>query len=943
MKPMSAYDGLEIAIIGMSGQFPFSPDCNVYWQNLMAGKELTREYSDDELLKQGVRPEELDDSQFVKSAAVLEGKEYFDHLFFDYRPEEAAMMDPQIRMFHTHSWKALEDAGYASGREKQKIGLFAAASDNDNWKIHTYVKAKDVSVDPYFLQFISNGKFLSSLIAYKLDLRGPVVYVDSACSSSLVAIHLACRSLLTRECNLALSGGVKIGTTIGKGYHYQEGTILSSDGHCRTFDIEAGGTFLGEGIGVVVLKRLADAIKSKDNIYAVIRSSAINNDGHDKVGYTAPSVKGQSECIRMAHKLGGIDPRSIGYIEAHGTATKLGDPIEIAALNNAFQTGGKEKYCAIGSVKSNMGHLDAAAGVAGLIKAALSLKHRKIVPSLHFQQPNPKINFNDGPFYVNTELKDWPSNGDNPIRAGVSSFGIGGTNAHVVLEESPVKHRDPKEKRFPMLTLSAKNKTSLCRHIDEVKTFILNDPAIDIDDMAFTLQVGRKHFNHRQAIVFKDREDLIRQLSRSGSGSGVAPGAGVDVVFMFQGLGSQYVNMGRQLYEDKPLFRQEMDNGFRLLEALDGKNYKEIIYPTGTPTDEINMAVYAQPILFIFEYALAKLIMSCGIKPRFMIGHSLGEYVAACVLGVFSVSDALRLVARGAALVDLTNPILDDPGAEFKSIDFGTHIDMGCSLVCNMTGKLTTPDELRSESYWEKRLRQTSDFSPAIETVLSSVREAVFVEIGAGRHLASILEQHATGKAGATGVHLIRRQADKTSDSIFLIEMIGQMWMRGVDIDWNGFYGSHFRKRVSLPAYSFEPIQFPAEVDPLAGEHLRPEEAFAGSKQSGGPDFEKLEKRDRPDLRNAFAPPETRTEKKVIELLEDFLGIEGLGVEDNFFDLGGDSLKAMSFLIRIKSAFGIKLAVNIFFTDPTIRLLSMKIDESVLLNGKKAGTSKLII
>ncbi len=895
---MSAYDGLEIAIIGMSGQFPSSPDCNVYWQNLMAGKELITEYPDEALLKRGVRPEELADDRFVKSMAVLEGKEYFDHQFFDYRPEEAALMDPQTRIFHTHSWKALEDAGYASGRDSQKTGLFVTASDNDNWKIYSYIKAKECSVDPFFLQVISNEKFLGSLIAYKLDLRGPVVYLDSACSSSLVAIHLACRSLLTRECNLALSGGVKIGTSIRKGYHYQEGTIMSPDGRCRTFDIGAAGTIFGEGIGVVVLKRLSDAIKSKDNIYAVIRSSAINNDGHEKVGYTAPSVKGQSECIRMAHKLGGIDPHSIGYIEAHGTATKLGDPIEIAALNHAFQTESREKYCAIGSVKSNMGHLDTAAGVAGFIKTALSLKHRKIVPSLHFQQPNPKINFDGGPFYVNTELKDWLSNGDHPLRAGVSSFGIGGTNAHIVLEESPVKHHDPAEKSFPLLTLSGKNKASLLRHIEELKAFILNDPTIHADDIAFTLQVGRKHFNHRRAIAFLDREDLIFQLSKSGSGSREAPTAGVDVVFLFQGLGSQYVNMGRQLYQNELLFRQELDNGFRLLEALTGKNYKEIIYPAGTPTDEINITGYAQPIIFIFEYALAKLVMSWGIKAQCMIGQGPGEYVAACITGVSTFNDALRSVA-------------------------GT-----------------------------KPLQQTVDFSTAIATLLSSGREVVFVEIGAGRHLFGFLEQRAAEKVRAASVHLIRGQTENFNDKVFLTEMIGQLWSFGVDIDWNGIYGNHFRTRISLPTYSFEPVQFPAEVDPFAGAqavpvglsgevakdrsdfHLSRQQAFSDGKGGGDSDLGKVKKRDRPDLGNVFTPPETSTERKVVELLENFLGMQGVGIDDNFFDLGGDSLQGMGFLMRIKNTFDIALPANTFFTDPTMKQVSLKIDES-LLSGRE--------
>jgi len=892
MKTKSTYVGLEIAIIGMSGQFPMSPDCAAYWNNLMAGKELTTHYSDDELLKRGVRPEELNDSLFVKSSAVLDGKEYFDHQFFDYRPEEAALMDPQIRHFHAHCWKALEDAAYASSVGTQKIGLFATASDNDNWKLYTHFKAKDFSVDPYYLNFISNKKFISSLVAYKLNLKGPVVYVDSACSSSLVAIHLACRSLLTRECNIALSGGVKIGATIRKGYYYQEGMIQSPDGRCRTFDSEANGTFSGEGVGVVVLKRLADAIKDKDNIYAVVRSSGINNDGDDKVGFTAPSVKGQSECIRMVHKLGGIDPHSIGYLEAHGTATKLGDPIEIAALKKAFQTETAGKYCAIGSVKSNMGHLDTAAGVAGLIKAALSLKNRKIVPSLHFKQPNPEIDFEGGPFYVSTELKDWLPIGGQPLRAGVSSFGIGGTNAHVVLEEAPVCHRDPAEKSLPLLTMSAKNKTALGRQVETLRAFVLSDPTIDINDMAFTFQVGRKHFNHRLAIGFRDREDLVAKLSRAESKNRVVSNVEVKLVFMFQGIGSQYVNMGRDLYETEPLFRQEMDNGFRILEARNGKNYKEIVYPSGAATDDIDNAIFAQPILFVFEYALAKLLMSWGIKPQFMIGHSLGEYVAACLQGVLNFKDALRLVARRVELAGSTekggmisialnekearrylnekisiaaingpqqvvlsgpaisidelgaqlemdgipgirvnssvafhsgvlDPILDEFETEFDGISFGEHTDSGCPLVCCLTGEFAEPDELKTANYWKKHLRQAVNFSAGITGLLSSIKAAVFIEIGAGRPLIGLLKQHGAGKVDPIGVNLIRRKNEEINDREFLHEAIGQLWTYGTQIDWDVFYGPQFRKRISLPTYSFEPNKFAAEVSPIVAGQMK--------------------------------------------------------------------------------------------------------------------------
>ncbi|HJT74538.1 MAG TPA: polyketide synthase, partial [Chitinophaga sp.] len=390
MTTAKEYNGLEIAIIGMSGQFSASPNHREYWQNLKDGRELIKQYTDDELRKTGMKEEILSNERYIRSFGVLENKDCFDPSFFGYTAEEAALMDPQIRVFHEQCWNALEDAGYTSQIDKRKIGLFAGASGNDTWKIHAHSKAGSSAVDPFFLNMITAQSFISTLVSYKLNLRGPSFYVDTACSTSLAAVHLACRSLLTRECTIALAGGVCVTSRKAKGYFYKEGMIFSADGHCRTFDAASSGTTAGEGAGVVVLKRLSEAIKDRDHIYAVIRSTSSNNDGNHKVGYTAPGVKGQTECIIAAHKLAGIDPRTISYVEAHGTATKLGDQIEIRALNEAFGTGGSSKFCAIGSVKTNLGHLDTAAGVAGLIKTALSLKHKKIPASLHFTAPNPE-------------------------------------------------------------------------------------------------------------------------------------------------------------------------------------------------------------------------------------------------------------------------------------------------------------------------------------------------------------------------------------------------------------------------------------------------------------------------------------------------------------------------------------------------------------------------
>ncbi len=401
------YDGLEIAVIGISGQFPGSPDHRAYWKNLCEGRELLTSFSDEDLRKSGVSEEALQSGQYVRTVGALENKDFFDRGFFGYSTEETAFMDPQIRLYHEHCWKALEDAGYASQIAQKNIGICSAASENDNWKAHTYMQSAHAGIDPLYLNMLASRQFISSLVAYRLNLKGPAYYVDTACSSSLVAVHMACRSLLTRECEMALAGGISLKCQQQKGYYYKEGLIRSADGHCRTFDAAAGGTTSGEGVGVVVLKRLADAINDKDHIYAIIKGSATNNDGSRKVGFTAPSVQGQAECISKALKVAHTPAESISYVEAHGTATRLGDPIEIKALNEAFVAGGDRKFCAIGSVKTNMGHLDAAAGIAGFIKTVLALHYRQLPPSLHFTKPNPEIEFDGGPFFVNTALRTW--------------------------------------------------------------------------------------------------------------------------------------------------------------------------------------------------------------------------------------------------------------------------------------------------------------------------------------------------------------------------------------------------------------------------------------------------------------------------------------------------------------------------------------------------------
>ncbi len=653
---MKQYSGLEIAVIGMSGRFPGAAGIETFWDNLKQAVESISFLTDEQLLEEGEDRYTIRHPNYVRARGVIKDKENFDSAFFNYTPDEARLMDPQTRIFHECVWAALEDAGCDPTNAAGKIGLFAGASTNVNWMVYSELANRDGVVDPFTAGQLSNAKFMATHISYALDLRGPSLMVDTGCSTSLVAIQQACKSLLMAECAIAVAGGINIRNSSQKGYIYTKGMTNSSDGHCRAFDTAADGTIGGEGAAVVVLKTLKNALKEGDHIYAIIKGNGINNDGNSKVGYTAPSVDGQAESILMAHKWAKVEPESIGMIEAHGTATELGDPIEVEALNRAF---GKspEKYCALGSVKTNVGHLDAAAGAAGFIKAALSLYHRQIPASLHFKTANPRINFTDSPFYVNTTLRDWTSS-KYPLRAGVSSFGIGGTNAHIVLEEAPDRPASSPAKPGQILTLSAKSASALRHNVDRLKDFVERHPKQNLADIACTLQTGRTPLPYRATVVCDTLADAVDGLSGLLAKKDIAPlpvkeSDGKKVVFMFPGQGAQYANMCADLYQRIKTFRETADQCFDIVQRLTKKDLRRVIF-SGEAMEESHLlshTKYAQPALFIIEYSLAVTLMSLGIKPDRLIGHSFGEYVAACLSGVFSLPDALSLLVRRGSLM----------------------------------------------------------------------------------------------------------------------------------------------------------------------------------------------------------------------------------------------------------------------------------------------------
>ncbi len=645
----------DVAIVGLRGRFPRARDLSQLWRNLCDGVEAVSFFSDEELRRRGVDATLLNDPNYVKAGYVLEDLEWFDAAFFGYSPREAEVMDPQQRLFLECAWEALEDAGYDPRRYPKAVGVFAGVSMSWYW-MNLFSNPDLLAVQGTYQAMIGNDKdFLPTRVSYKLNLRGPSLNVQSACSTSLVAVHLACQSLLNGECDMALAGGVSASAQQGTGYAYTEGGIFSPDGHCRAFDAQARGTVAGSGLAVVVLKRLADAIADGDTIRAVIKGSAVNNDGSFKVGYSAPSVEGQANVIAEAQAVAGVSPETVTYVETHGTGTEVGDPIEIEALTAAWrQRTARKGFCALGAVKTNLGHLDAAAGVTGLVKAVLALQAGKIPPTLHFERPNPQIDLENSPFYVNDRLIDWVSEG--PRRAGVSAFGLGGTNVHVVLEEAPP--REPSGPSRPLQLLVLSTRTNLEAATDGLADFLRRDAATPLADVAYTLQMGRAQLDHRRVLVCRDREDALRALEARDPQrllTLVQEPVGRRVVFLFPGGGAQYADMGLELYREEPVFREEVDRCLEILAPHLGLDLKPYLYPSlvaAAPGGALSRTSTALPALFVTEIALAKLWMSWGVRPQALIGHSLGEYAAAYLAGVMSLEDALALVALRGRLFE---------------------------------------------------------------------------------------------------------------------------------------------------------------------------------------------------------------------------------------------------------------------------------------------------
>lgn len=979
----------QIAVIGMAVRFPGADTAEQFWQNLKNGKHSITSFSDEELQNRGVKEEEYLSPDYVKAAVILDNIDLFDADFFGYNAKEAESIDPQQRIFLEVAWEALENAGCNPDTDKRSIGVFAGTGSSDyGKKIAASLGGVTSGFDSFQAMLGNDVDFLATRVSYKLNLTGPSFSLQTACSTSLVAIHVACQHLLTYQCDVALAGGVSIRLPQGVGYTYRDGMIWSPDGFCRAFDAKAQGTIFGRGAGIVVLKRLSEAIADRDCIHAVIKGSAINNDGALKVGYTAPSVEGQSQVIAMAQALSDTPPDSISYIEAHGSGTKLGDPIEVEALTKAFRSGtDKTGFCGIGSVKTNIGHLDVAAGIGGFIKTVLALKHKEIPPSLHFEQPNPNINFKDSPFYVVDHLQPWKS-GDTPRRAGVSAFGIGGTNAHVILEEAPPPTLESQSRSSQLLLLSAKSPGALQLFSTALSNFFHNNPETSLADAAYTLATGRKHFGYRRIAVCENvlqaAEALSSEEMNSIDSSAVAGGSD-NIVFMFSGQGSQYINMCRGVYEEEPLFREQVDLCAEILRTPLKLDLRDILFPAEESEEAkqlINQTYITQPALFVIEYSLARLLMNWGLTPKAMVGHSIGEYVAACLAGVFTLQDALSLVAaRGRMMQDLEpGSMLAVPLPEEELVPIlPQELSIAVINAPRMTvisGQTTVieafKEQLLADKGLECRLLHTShafhssmmepiveQFSRLVASIHRSKPEIPFVSNVSGtwitdeeatsaeywaRHLRqavrffsciSTLLEHNFQKLVEVGpgqvLTQLTKQHPKSSGGLILSTTRRPVERRGDLPFLLHALGQLWQAGIKVAwdkFYGNEPGQkIPLPTCPYQRKKywIGPSEQIAFSSECGPPglrqsssDYVVAASEDTSDI----CGPRNDMELQIATIFGDLLGVRHVDVRNSFFDIGGDSLLAAQLLAGLSKACDASLSLADIFEHPSVEGLA---------------------
>lgn len=995
----------DITIVGMAGRFPKAKNIHEYWDNLKNGRECFTELSDEQILASGVDPELLNDPDYVKVSPILDDYDKFDARFFGYTPREASMMDPQQRLFLECCWEAFEDAGYNPHSYNEPVGVYGGCAINSYMVfsgVHNRFKSE-------FLSSVvgNDNSFLANRVSYQLNLNGPAISVQTACSSSLVSVHLSIQSLLSGECSMALAGGVAVWVPHEAGHLYKEGSVFTKDGHCRAFDAKANGTIFGSGAGVVLLKRFDDAIRDQDYIYAVIKGSAVNNDGAQKTDYTAPSVDGQVEVVVEALANAEISADDISYIETHGTGTFIGDPIEIRALTKAYRAfTNRKNFCGIGSVKPNIGHLDAGAGAAGLIKTVLAMKHKMIPPSINFDTPNPAIEFENSPFYVNTSLKKWESKDGKPLRAGITSLGMGGTNAHIILEEAPDIEKPKIKDQWPLLiTYSAKNESALDDYSDKLASFIKENQDVELPNIAFTLQTGRKEFPVKRYLVAENRSDAVEKLESLSPATVKTysnESENKEVVFLFPGQASQYVNMGRDLYEKNPVFRKYMDICAETLEQVMDVDIRKIIYPESgqeeSATQKLNNTIYTQPAIFSIEYSMAMFWMDLGINPAAVLGHSMGEFTAACIAGVFDLETGLKLIARRGSIMQKLEPgsmlnvmlpadevkqylnerlsisVINTPSSSVLSGDreaivsikevfdskdihariletshaFHSHMmdpileefrefastfsykQPSIPILSTVKADWASTDELTSPNYWMDNIRHCVQYAKTIEKLFGNP-ELILLEVGPRNTLTTLAKQHPKINDDQVLIQSMRHPKQQQNDYVFALEALGKLWASGYSIDWNRLYKDNPVYKIPIPTYAFQRIRCWIDNENTNASLL------SQNWDSGS-------------VENVDVNGQEKKSGNIIDELtniwEEFLGVENIQKDDDFFDLGGNSLVAVQLFDELKRKLDVRLPLSTLFEAPTIAEFAELIKPEVKVENevpnKKKHTSVLV-
>lgn len=799
-----------IAIVGLAGRLPGAATIDEFWRNQRDGVESVTRFSTEELVDAGWPADMVAHPDYVPSAAVVSDADHFDAEFFGYTAQQAEISDPQQRIFAECVWHALEDTGHDPSRFDGAVGVYAGQFANKYLPLNLLANARfRGSLRAFSARPYNDKDFLATRAAYLCDLRGPAMTVQTACSTSLVAIHLACQALLSQECDMALAGGVALPVPLIGGYPVVAGGIFARDGHCRPFDTAASGTVPGYGVAVVALRRLSDALADSDHIRALILGTAVNNDGSAKFGFSAPNVQAQAEVIATAQSVAGVPSETIGYVEAHGTGTPLGDPIEVAGLTKAFDTG-QRGFCALGSTKANIGHLDAAAGVAGLARAVLALEHGEIPPSINFDAPNPALLLDRTPFYVPTTARPWPR-GTTPRRAGVSAFGVGGTNAHVVLQEAPAPRRTASGARdWQVLVLSARTGKALADAAGNLAGHLDRRDDLDIADVAYTLQAGRSAFPVRRHVVCRDRTEAVaalRALAQPAAAHAAGDVNARQVVFMFPGSASYRPDAASAIYRGEPVFAEHVDRCAELSRPRLGYDLRRLLFPSTWDGPEAgNHDPRGVPAaVFGLQWSLARLWQSWGVRPSAMIGEGDGEYVAACLAGVIDLADALDVTVARAEVSSraAAGGMLDTHTAEFADrVARYERTPPRVPYVSGVTGTWITPEEAVDPAHWTRHLREPARFVDGLQK-LASEPGPILLEVGPGSMLTEVVARQETAWRPMT-LSSLPPLHENRSDLAHLLDAVGTLWRSTVEIDWDAFHGTPRPLRVPLPGYPFQ-------------------------------------------------------------------------------------------------------------------------------------------